>query len=209
VWLWNNIPSLDPEYKGVRISFMLQEIEFLVGSHLPARASFSEIRDASGTAATAFDTGGFFGARVDWIALNQALGDEEQTIEWFNWAKGDSNATQVIEHVAALLVEPLRKRQRWADVGRLFLDPVAKLSETHQSLGLASLFGPELLGTERMATVRNVAADQFRSAAGVLFASLRAAGRIKESKAIHREALRLDPTDAMRRALDQAPVPYN
>jgi hypothetical protein len=208
VWLWNNSAVVDPSWMGVRISFMVQEIESLAHAYQPAHSAFRAIRDATGRAAAICDAHGSLGPRVDWIALNQALGDQDRTIEWFDMARTTPSGCAAIEHAAIYLVEPLKLRQRWSDIGRLFPDPVDRLKRTHDALGL-SLFLGSVLGTERTRTVREVALAQLRSQAVILYAGLLAAGRTTLAKAVVREALRLDPSEAMRVALDGAPIPCN
>jgi len=192
VWLWNNIPGFDGAYEtgwmGVRQSFMIKDLESLVRSHPPAHAAFSALRDASGTAAPAFDLTDWFGPRIDWLVLNRVLAQEDRTLEWFNSVKADPRYAPVIEHCAILLLAPLKEGQHWADIGRLFANPLATLAE------LREFFSVE---------------ENFREEVVVLYAGLRAAGRRADAKAVREEAVRLDPSDKMRRALEQAPGPSN
>jgi hypothetical protein len=51
--------------------------------------------------------------------------------------------------------------------------------------------------------------ERFRADVSVLYSGLRAAGRPSDAKLVREEALRLDPSDEMRRALEQAPGSYN
>jgi hypothetical protein len=208
-WLWNNIPGCDRASMGVRISFMAQDIASLISADKGASALFEEIRDASEAAATAYDPKGWFGPRVDWVTLNGTLHDTERTVTWFSQANSDPACRPVIDHVASLLLEPLKERRRWADVGRLFTDPTAKLLETHRALGLADMLGPQRLGEERFSTVKRVAGAQFRETVLVLYSGLIAAGRVSEASKLRSEAIRLDQSDEMRTVLENAPISYN
>ena len=208
-WLWNNIPGRDQASMGVRISFMAQEIASLVSAQEGAGALFREIRDASEAAATVYDPKGWFGPRVDWVTLNGTLNETERTIAWFGRASADPASRPVIDHIASLLLDPLRERRRWADIGRLFVDPTAKLVETHRALGLADMLGSRRLGDERFSMVKQVASAQFRETALALYSGLIAAGRGSEASRLRCEAIRLDQSDEMRTALENAPISYN
>jgi hypothetical protein len=212
VWLWNNIPGFDDAYEygwmGSRHSFMIKSLQSLVSAHLPAREAFSAIRDASAAAAPAVDLTDWFGPRVDWLLLNQVLGQQERTLEWFDSVKSDPRYAPVIQHCARLLLEPLKESQRWADIGLLYSDPLRALAELHEFVTLGS---PEPGARENKTSVRlrRHLLERFRTEVGVLYSGLRAAGRTSDAKAVREEAIRLDPSDEMRRALDQAPASYN
>lgn len=212
VWLWNNIPGFDDAYEygwmGVRHSFMMKPLESLVNAHPPAREAFSAIRDASAAAAPALDVTDWFGPRVDWFLLNRVLGQEDRTVEWFDSVKTDPRYAPVIQHCSTLLLEPLKEGQRWADIGLLFSDSLAALAELHESATFGSP-QPGARETEASARLTRHRLERFRADVSVLYSGLRAAGRTSDAKAVREEALRLDPSDEMRRALEQAPASYN
>jgi hypothetical protein len=150
LWLWNNIPGFDDAYEtgwmGVRRSFLLKPLGSLVSCHPPAHEAFSSLRDASTAGAPAFDLTDWFGPRVDWLLLNQVLGQEDRTLDWFDSVKADPRYAPVIEHCARLLLQPLKESQRWADIGRLFPNPLAALAELHKFVTFGS---PQGEGSER------------------------------------------------------------
>jgi len=212
VWLWNNIPGFEDAYDygwmGVRQSFMLKPLQSLVSSHPPAREAFGTLRDASSAAAPTFDCTDWFGPRVDWLLLNQVLGQQDRTREWFDSIKADPRYTPVIEHCARLLLQPLKEGQCWADVGRLFPDPLAALSELHKFVTFGARQGGARESAASAAVTRHML-ERFRADVCVLYSGLRAAGRASDAKVVREEAIRLDPSDEMRRALEQAPGSYN
>ena len=109
-----------------------------------------------------------------------------------------------------LLIELLKARGRWADVGRLYHNPLKELASHHEVLAQADLpMMGSLLPKEALAQVEKVMHAQFRKAAAELHASLRAAGRTADAKAVHEEALRLDASDEMKQALADSPVRYD
>jgi hypothetical protein len=212
VWLWNNIPGFSEAYEygwmGVRQSFMLKALVSLVGQHPPAHEVFSALRDASGAAAPAFDLTDWFGPRVDWFLLNQILAQQDRTLEWFDRIKADPRYAAVIEHCARLLLQPLKEAHRWADVGRLFSDPLVALAELHKIVTFGSPQSEARESATSAAVTRHLL-ERFRGEVSVLYSGLRAAGRASDAKLVREEALRLDPSDEMRRALEQAPGSYN
>jgi hypothetical protein len=209
VWLWNNIPDFPGAYQmgwmGMRGSVLLRELATLTSQHAPAHADFSAIRDASAVAAPTFDRTDWFGPRVDWLNLNQVLAERDRTLTWFDGVKADPRYAPVIQHCARLLKEPLQESQRWADLGRLFPDALAKLAEVYELANAGAPASGEREGDE----MARLCAEEFRNEAAVLYAGLRAAGRANDAKAVREEALRLDPSAEMKRALEQAPASYN
>ena len=153
---------------------MLTPLESLVSLHPPAHEAFSSLRDASSAAAPAFDLTDWFGPRVDWLLLNRLLGQQDRTLEWFDGIKADPGYTAVIAHCARLLWDPLRETQRWADLGRLFPDPLATLAELHEFVTFGS---PQSARGEDAASavVRRLSEKKFRDDVVVLYAGLRAA----------------------------------
>ena len=208
LWLWENIERVDPDMSGVRVSFMAGEIGTLVIAHPRARERFAALRDDAGAAADADPTSAE--RRLDWVVLNNILADEERTLRWFDGVKSNPHLQDVVRGAGRFLIELLKTRGRWADVGRIYRNPLKELTFLHESFAAAPL--PEMssiLGGKAVDQVEEVMASQFREGAGELYASLRAAGRTAEAKAVHEEALRLDPSDEMRTALEQSPIRYD
>jgi hypothetical protein len=208
VWLWHNMVRLDPGMSGVRVSFMAREIETLVTIHKPARRRFEEIRDRAARAADAIPTSGEL--RHDWAVLNRVLGDDDRTLLWFESVKRDPDAGDVVRACGCLLIDLLKARRRWADVGRLYRDPLkelASLHKIHQAMPIGMMSA--MVGEQTVTRMREVTAAQFRTGTAELYASLRAAGRDADAKAVHAEALRLDPSEAMQTALAASPTRYD
>jgi hypothetical protein len=208
VWLWHNIERVDPDMSGVRVSFMAGEIKKLVTAFPPARESFTAIRDEAGAAADAVPTS--TDKRLDWIVLNNILDDEQSTLAWYDGIKTDPLAEPIVRGVGRFLIDLLKARGRWADVGRLYKNPLKELAFHHELVAHSDLpMMAELLPKEAFDQVKEVMNAQFHKAAAELYASLRAAGRTADAKAVHEEALRLDPSEEMKRALDESPVRYD
>jgi len=193
VWLWHNIARVEPGMTGVRVSFMANEIAALIGQHAGARARFTAIRDQAEAEAGREAAGPE--ARLDWTVLNEVLGDDARTMAWFDAIKDDPAQVEVLQRAAHHLVPKLRERQRWADIGRLYRDPVGELRRTHE------LMDTDGVPPEMLEQLRGFMTEHFRQEAALLLTSLRAAGRTGEAAAVESEALRLDPSDEMKAAL--------
>jgi hypothetical protein len=114
--------------------------------------------------------------------------------------KDDASQADVVEQVAHRLVPKLQRRERWADIGRIYRDPLAELRSAHE------LIDPEGVAPEIVEQIRAFMTESFRKKAALLATSLRAAGRNDEAAAVQAEALRLDPGDQMKAALAAAPT---
>ena len=200
VWLWQNMARVEPAMNGVRLSYLAGDIKSLTGSHAPAHARFVSIRDALESANLA----GSAGSRLDWIVLNALLGEQERTLGWYDAVKWDPASAAEIERGAHHLIELLVERKRWADVGRIYRDPLAELARRHAMTTLPR--GAEI-PPERLTQLQETMARHFRDNAALLAGCLRAAGRATEAEALEREALRLDPSNEMKLALASSPTP--
>ena len=199
LWLWDNIAKVEPGMSGVRVSFMASSIERLVGAHPPARLRFAAVRDRAGAVADAYPTR--VGARVDWVVLNDVLGEQDATLAWFDAVKDGGGAAPIIEAAAQRLIPLLTQRKRWADIGRVYADPVAELVRQHELMNVPV---PDWVDADVMTQVNTMMAVRFRQNAALLFQSLRAAGRGDQARALEREASRRDPSAEMRTALRTA-----
>jgi hypothetical protein len=216
-WLWENMERLSPGMSGVRVSFMAKSIEELVRKHPPARVRFAEIRDRSARRAEA-DVHTTAGLRFDWIVLNEILSEQERTLAWFDAVKDDERHASVLDGVASRLIPLLKANGRLRDIGRIYLDPVARLRRTHADFQPPPHVAadpypdpdPEL-GPNAQSLMRRALQSILASLpkhvveeAALMVASLIAAGRTTEADAVEREARRLDPSEAMRAALQKA-----
>ncbi len=206
VWLWNNM-ALASDYEGVRESYLAGEINSLVCAWTPAYERFAEIRDK---VAAALHAGPELPEwRLEWVVLNSVLGDDERTMAWVDTLKGDSSALPILRSGGRHLIRPLKLRGRWADMGRLYIDPLKELASLHEFAILAAQPLPDLLPNDLSANFGDVVTSQFRTDAADLCMSLRAAGRTKEAKEVQAAAVRLDPSNEMKMALERVSTRYN
>jgi hypothetical protein len=216
-WLWDNMERIEPAMGGVRVSFMAKNIEELVGKHAPARQRFTEIRDRSATLAGA-DIAGTARLRFDWIVLNEILSERERTLAWFDGVKDDERYATVLDRVSARLVPLLKSHNRFRDIGRLYKDPVATLVKTHRNFEppphIAADPYPEpdpdlrpdvqRLMRQMLQKILDDLPKHVVEEAALMVTCLLAAGRTADADAVELEARRLDPSEAMRAALEKA-----
>ena len=188
-WLWANIPRAAPSLVGVRVSFMLMDVEELVAEHAPARAWFEHARDRAAASARRASR---IGQRVDWIALNRTLGDEDRTIKWFDRVKLDPRYVDMLDRLAFWLMPGFAARGRWADLGRIVREPLRYIRAAHQPLE----FWKESPGAGREAL--SAMRAHFREQCSMLLRCLLAAGRRDAASALQEEACRLDPSAKMK-----------
>jgi thiol-disulfide isomerase/thioredoxin len=191
VWLWQHMTEHEPAMVGVRESFMLSEIGRLIKDHPSARKRFAELRDAlgaEGVPATATRQ-----VVTDWVALSVTLGEADRVLEWFDGKADLLDARPELEgSLRRRLVPVLMKRGRWADISRLFRDPVGALRQSYFRLEEAKKHvAPEMV--EMLPKMIETLERTIRKDAGLIVASLLAAGRKSEARAVLEEARGLSP----------------
>lgn len=212
VWLWENIDRVDPGMEGVRVSFMANNIRELVGKHEAARVRFADIRDRAASLADVDLTTAR--QRFDWIVLNEILSEPERTLAWFDGVKADERYALVLNRCAHRLVDLLKERGRFGDIGRLYTDPVGTLVKQHRRRlpppDITADAGPDVPEAiqPHMRKILQMLLDRLPKHviedAALMVKCLLAAGRSVEADAVEREARRIDPSEEMRAALEQA-----
>lgn len=124
LWLWQHMLEFEPSMVGVRSSFMASSIGKLVSAHEPARTAFAELRDE---AEQRLETKPDWDDLGDWIVLNEVLGDEDKTLEWFDRIKQDPDKLHAASRFTYRIDGLLRERGRWADLGRLYQSPIQEV----------------------------------------------------------------------------------
>ncbi|HEY0706010.1 MAG TPA: thioredoxin domain-containing protein [Polyangia bacterium] len=195
-WLWENMARVDPAMIGVRVSFLAHDIRRLITSHASARQRFARFRDA-------LEPEESFGTplerRRDWIVLNFVLGEEARTLQWFDAIKDVPAAAPDIERHTHQLVTLLEQQQRWADIGRIYADPIAELRRIHE------MPTPPSSDEAMSKMIAQHLQKALRDSAQLLVHCLKAAGRSADAAAVEKEALRLDPSDGMKQAISETP----
>ncbi len=182
-WLWDNMLAREPSMNGVRLSFMVRDMQDLAATHAPARAAFAGLRDRYGPS---IEKGRPKREDVvDWIALNKVVGEEDVTLAWFDRIKDSADGRRLIGYAEIHLYELLAGRKRWADAGRILRDPVGharRLVEIRKQVG----------GTEDLMRQPEAKREMIREHQGQLFrrefldlyAACLAAGREREAESV-------------------------
>lgn len=172
-WLWEHALEVSPSFRGVRLSFMVEEMRQLALLSPPAREKFQGLRDRLTPALTALtcDREQY----ADWQALCRIINDEPAILDWYGKAKGDPRAKDLLFTIGGDLAEILASHGRWAEAGALLRDPVTDVRGL-LFMGKSMATSPDY----RSMTLAGV---------GPIYAMVLAAGRTAEAETIGREIL--------------------
>lgn len=184
---------------GVRGSFLAGDIERLAKRHPPAMKKFRELRD---TLERTFegDTKRDYQQQDDWIVLNEVVGESKRTLEWFDRIKDKPNRDKVLQFGTFRIERLLEENERWADLGRLWEDPIRELKQDFSRLEMSRNMRGEF-SPEQKKSIEEAQSRNFREKVGNMYVGLLAAGRDKDAEELAGEAVDLDDTAAMRIAL--------
>ena len=190
-WLWQHMLEHEPAMLGVRASFMLAEIADLAGRHGPARTRFSALRDAAAPTHESLDADRL----GDWMLLNQALGEPQRTLDWFDRERqrlaSDAKLSPLLE---TTLIPLLIEGERWADAGALYADPVNSVKQHHQIITQVTGLRPSGMDDATFDEVRRQVVEQFQKTARQVHRCLIAAGRRDDAGKVESVVRVLDPT---------------
>ena len=127
VRLWDATRDDVPETNRVRLSLLSAHMRRLARVHSPAKARFTELRDRYGPSIE--DGTASSGGLIEWVRLNEVIGDQDATLAWYEDVRDDSEAARRIAPVERELFALLAQRKRWVEAGRVVRDPVARAQE--------------------------------------------------------------------------------
>lgn len=198
VWLWQHMLEYRESMGGVRVSFMANDMQRLAERASDAKKRFTQLRDE-----TAKRLEGEKIARedlLDWVALNEVVGEQAATLEWYDRVKDDPRWKALIDSVNYRLVPILIEKQRWAEVGKIYGDAVEDLDRLHDALSHAPKGADDKFRKEVLAS-----RDRFvRVKAGQYYRGLLAASRTEDAQKVAKRARELDSSPAMIEALVEA-----
>lgn len=199
VWLWHNMVAQEPAMSGVRGSFMASYMTQLAAAFGPARERFAAMRDEAEARLKGEDK--TWQDLDDWIVLNEVVGQQDRTLEWFDRLKNDPESRATLDRQSFRLQKLLEERERWADSVIFVRDPGAKLRGAHAQMQmmLRMADSPQMEGQRD--EVLQTGREMFRDSAGRLYAGLLAAGRDEEAGKVREQAVKLDDSGPMRAAL--------
>lgn len=195
-WMWENMTRIEPAMAGVRSSFLASSIQRMASENPDAKARFSGMRDVveerlKGPSKSWDDLS-------DWIVLNEIVGQEDKTLEWFDRIKGREDSASTLERFSYRLESLLQSRGRWADYGRMVAKPLRKLQQQQTQTQFMLRMSPPDADEQAREQMQKYARESFREFAGNLCAGLLAAGREDEARQVAAKAIEGDDTGEMR-----------
>ena len=193
IWLWQNMLEQNRAFVGVRLSFMVNEMQQLALRDADAKRSFTQLRDETRTrvAAEKVDTQDV----SDLIALNKVIGDRAAIMSWFDDVKGKPAWKPVLARVSFYLEEQLIEESRWADLGSILSEPIRRL-EMDKEVPV-----PPGVDEQTKKMMMEFATKRLRDEAGVFYAALLAAGQEEVAANLAKRAVELDDSPAMVRSM--------
>lgn len=189
--LWLHGHEWQPEWIGVRMSYLVGTIDELITRSPQARETFGAIRDRLTPRLTTPE------AVEDWLALNSVLGHQQRSLDWFDTVKqSPPEWLQAERQLFELLVES----ERWADLGRFVRSPIVEL-ERHRDI--ARHMEESASRLPNAGDLIEYGRQSVRDWAKTMITALRAAGREDDLKALQNDARRHDPSEAMRAATEE------
>lgn len=179
IWLWQNMEKQDPKMSGVRVSFLAKELENLAKKSPSAKQKLTEMRDESD------------GKNVlDFIVLNDILGQSEKTLEWYDKNKKDRTQLATLQKYNYRLEPLLIQAGKWKDAAIMYPDALAELEKR-----------AEFAKVMRETMKSRLRYDPFAQGAGRLYAILLSAGRTSDAKKVAAAALKKSDTPEVKKEL--------
>ncbi len=181
VWLWQNIAKEDPSAKALRSSYLAAEIVALTSKNEAAKSRFRKFRDEAEK-----------NDPLDYVVLNEVLGDQSKTLEWFDKVKNDPTEAESLKKISYRIERLLINKGRWADLALLYPQPIEELKVRMEvsKAGVASL-----------AQMGIKVPDPFCADAAKLYAAYLAAHHDSTAKKIALECIKMNDTPLMRKQL--------
>jgi thiol-disulfide isomerase/thioredoxin len=199
LWVFRESAAV-PKMTGVRGSFLIGDLERAVAADPKARALVLTERDA--LAARMKESPFDHEIVNDWANLNEALGDQEATLAWFDANKDNPKAEGPVRWIGRDLIPLLIERGRWADAGRLYGDGEREMDllEMTSKHTLDTPTPPAMPG-DMAAEFKEQQRQHTREQMARVYAALLAAGNEKAANRIALRALKLMDDPAMQRTL--------
>jgi hypothetical protein len=145
---------------------------------------------------------------MDWYALSLGLGETSTILAWFDAERENLKTVDWLRAPITQRVVPvLVTAGRWADAGLFLADPLGELrrtAERRDEMEARIRSGSGELPEEMLAEVQKVAGDMIRKDAASFVRALLAARRDDDAKQVAEEALRIDASQEMVDALEEA-----
>jgi thioredoxin 1 len=172
VWLWDNMLDHQPSMYGVRLSFMVGDMQGLAAQSVEARERFAGKRDELGKALRT-ERGRTWDNLRDWVALNDVIQDDAAVLAWIDRVKDRDNGPATLRRMDFVIENVLMRNERYEDLTLIGWDPVA---EMRQSLAFAPAAGGmvgDMDERQREQMLTSMERFQASSAGEALYASIR------------------------------------
>jgi thioredoxin 1 len=197
-WLWDNILKEEPAMVGVRASFMASDMEQLAKQHPAAKERFTTLRDAAQQRYQ--NDPKDFNALGDWIALNRILGDNAQTLAWFDRAKNQEQAWPAIKANGFPLERLMIESNRLADAAALCPDPLERVQRDFD-ISRISAKGPATADEDLKKMLEQSSKRFFYTNTANLYTGLLLAKRDGDASKLAAAAFKLDESPALKVAM--------
>lgn len=196
VWLWDNMLKHDQAMYGVRLSFMVSDMRELAQAHPPALKAFTKLRDREQKAV--YEGAASRENVVDWIHLNDVIGDDQAVLKWYDRVKSDPKFGAILDRVAEDIFDLLIERRRWADAGYALRDPVGRARQRQRAFQISGNRVPAGIPAEHIARIQEMGQRMFRVELSRYYAACLAAGRNKSAAEIAEIMLKEQDTELAR-----------
>jgi len=197
LWVWDHMLEIQPTMYGVRHSFLKSELTRLISADQPSRLAFTAKRDVIAPPLDRLADESIF----DWFTLNDALGDGDATLAWWDACDKRHYNQQHLRRLFMDLVPLFVAKERWAEVGATIDDGVADVVKLFDRLAERREELPHKIRGGDVADLMELFVERTRDECGVIVRGLRAAGRGDEANATAAEARRRDPSPEMATAV--------
>ncbi len=194
-WLWDNMLKHDEAYYGVRLSFLIGDMQQLAQRHEVARAEFVKLRDAAEKQLK--DKTATRATLVDWIKLNEVVDDDDRTLAWYDRVKDDAGAAPDIKRNERDLRRIFQEKKRWADMGRMYKNPERDARGHIQQNQMMEKMAP----AEHAAEMKKYAQREVQGSLATMHAALLAADREEDAQTVADLLLEYSDTPESRHAL--------
>lgn len=194
-WVWTQTSNSDP-VQAERNSFWAEDIRRSVDASPEVRNRFTSLRDATGVKMV---QGAVTDSELlDWVILNNILGDKRLTLEWFNRVRQGPPWVDRSRLLTSQLERLLQKEGRWSEMAFLYVDPIAEVQSAWEMV--ESLADPAMQREGRDNQVGR-AVTYFQRKAALRYAACLAAGRGREAAALALATVKLCDAPETRLAL--------
>ena len=121
-WLWDSMRQ-DRAADELRRGQVAQQIESLIAQHDDAKTPFAERRDQIGSALPPRDADD--GTLLDWLTLNDVLGDQRLSQNWVGSAIGDRKSLAFMRKHQRMFRPMLTEAGMWNDAATVINNPFA------------------------------------------------------------------------------------